>query len=98
MVISDIPNENHQVYGLSKPVQNPADACTVFSFNLQSNDQNDKLIVFNMLGSIVKSMDVPGKSGTLVMNTSDLKAGVYMVSYISNGKAKDSCRLVVNHQ
>ncbi len=91
-------NENQQVYGLSKPLQNPADAFTVFSFNLQSNDQNDKLIVFNMLGSIVKSMDVPGKSGTLVMNTSDLKAGVYMVSYISNGKAKDSCRLVVNHQ
>lgn len=91
-------NENQQVYGISKPLQNPADAFTVFSFNLQSNDQNDKLVVFNMLGSKVKSIDIPGVSGALVLTTSDLKAGMYMVSYISNGKVKDSCRLVVSHR
>lgn len=91
-------NENNQVFGISRPLNNPADAFTVFSYNLQNNDQNDKLVVFNMLGSMVKSMDVPGKSGALVLSTSDLKAGVYMVSYFSNGKAKDSCRLVVSHQ
>ncbi|MBK9402085.1 MAG: T9SS type A sorting domain-containing protein [Bacteroidetes bacterium] len=91
-------NENQQIFGISKPLQNPADAFTVFSFNLQNNDLNDKLVVFNMLGSKVKSMDVPGVSGALVLTTSDLKAGVYMVSYISNGKVKDSCRLVVSHR
>jgi len=91
-------NENQQVFGISKPLQNPADAFTVFSFNLQNNELNDKLVVFNMLGSKVKSMDIPGVSGALVLTTSDLKAGVYMVSYISNGKVKDSCRLVVSHR
>ncbi len=91
-------NENQQAFGLSKPLQNPADAFTVFSYNLQFNDRNDKLVVFNMLGSKVKVMDIPGKSGALILNTADLKAGVYMVSYLSNGKVKDSCRLVVNHQ
>lgn len=91
-------NENQQVYGFSKPQMNPADAFTVFNYNLQNNDQNDQLVVFNMLGSRVKKMDVPGKSGVLVLSTSELTAGVYMVSYISNGKAKDSVRLVVSHR
>lgn len=90
--------ENAQVFGISKPLQNPADAFTVFSYNLQNADQNDRLVVFNMLGSKVKSMDIPGKTGNLILTTSDLKAGMYMVSYISNGKAKDSCRLVVSHR
>lgn len=90
--------ENTIQYGFSRPLQNPADAFAVFNYNLQSADQADRLVVFNMLGSKVKSVDVPGKSGALVLQTADLKAGVYMVSYISNGKIKDTCRLVVSHR
>ena len=51
-----------------------------------------------MLGTKIKTMDIPGKSGALVLTTSDLKSGMYMVSYISNGKVKDTSRLVVNHR
>lgn len=91
-------NENDQVFGLSKPLQNPADAFTVYNYNLRSADQSDRLVVFNMLGSKVKTMDIPGKSGTLILTTSDLKAGVYMVSYITNGKVTDTSRLVVSHR
>lgn len=90
--------EINQVYGISKPLQNPADAFTVYNYNLKSADQSDRLVVFNMLGSKVKSMDIPGKSGTLVLTTSDLNSGMYMVSYISNGKVKDTSRLVVSHR
>jgi hypothetical protein len=90
--------ENNEVYGLSKPLQNPADAFTVFNYNLKSTDNSDRLIVFNMLGTKIKTMDIPGKSGALVLTTSDLKSGMYMVSYISNGKVKDTSRLVVNHR
>jgi len=90
--------EINQVFGLSKPLQNPADAFTVYNYNLKNTDQSDRLVVFNMLGSRVKSMDIPGKSGTLVLTTSDLKPGMYMVSYISNGKVKDTSRLVVSHR
>ena len=91
-------NENNQMFGLSKPMQNPADAFTVFSYNLQSSDATDRLVVYNMLGSKVKAMDIPGKNGSLILTTSDLKAGMYMVSYVSGGKTKDSCRLVVTHR
>ena len=90
--------ENDQAYGISKPVHNPADAFTIYNYNLKSTDNSDRLVVFNMLGTKVKSMDIPGKSGALVLTTSDLKPGMYLVSYISNGKVKDTSRLVVNHR
>lgn len=90
--------EFNQVYGLSKALQNPADAFTVYNYNFKTADQSDRLVVFNMLGSKVKSMDIPGKSGSLILTTSDLKSGMYMVSYISNGKVKDTSRLVVSHR
>lgn len=90
--------ENQQKFGLSKPQQNPADAYTVFNYNLISENNADRLVVYNMLGAVVKTMDIPGKSGVLVLTTSDLKAGMYLVSYVSGGKSKDSCRLVVAHR
>jgi|GEM_PF-2050017 len=91
-------NENNIVYGLSKPLQNPADGFTVFNYNLKLADQSDRLVVFNMLGSMVKSVEIPGKAGSLILSTSDLKSGMYLVSYMSNGKVKDSSRLVVSHR
>lgn len=90
--------ENNQQYGLSKPLQNPADAFTVFNYNLPTADPRDQLVVYNMLGAVVRILDIPGKHGALVLNTSDLKSGVYIVSFINGGRLKDSCRLVVSHR
>jgi len=65
---------------------------------LKLADQSDRLVVFNMLGSMVKSVEIPGKAGSLILSTSDLKSGMYLVTYMSNGKVKDSSRLVVSHR
>ena len=40
---------------------------------------------------------MPGEN-ELTIETSQLKTGMYLVSYISNGKVKDTSRLVVNHR
>lgn len=91
-------NENKNDFGFSKPLRNPADAFTVLTYNLQSSVQNDKLMVYNMLGSLVKSLDVPGKTGSLVVSTSELKAGLYFVTYVSGNKVSQTHKLVVAHK
>ncbi len=91
-------NENAESFGMSRPLRNPADQFTVFAYNLQNDNNGDKLLVYNMLGSLVKTMDVTGKNGSLVVNTSDLKSGVYFASYVSNNKVKNSYKLVVAHR
>jgi hypothetical protein len=84
---------------LSAPSPNPADGFTVFTYNVQENLANDRLVVYNMLGSLVKSIDVPGTNGVLVISTADLRSGVYFVSYQqNNGKLNSTTKLVVSHR
>ena len=91
-------NDVAESYGLSKPMKNPADQFTIFNYNLPSNSSNDKLYIYNMLGSLVRTIDVTGKSGNLVVNTADLKSGLYIASYVSENKVKNSYKLVVSHR
>ncbi len=84
-------------YGVSKPTANPADNFTVLNYLLPSNQVNDKILVYNMIGSLVKTMDIPGSRGALVMSTSELKSGVYFVSYSNGGKIISTSKLVVHH-
>jgi hypothetical protein len=89
--------ENKEELGMSKALRNPADGFTLFNYNLPTNEIGDKLVVFNMLGSFIKSMDVNGLKGTIVMNTSDLTSGIYLVSYMSGNKVRSTSKLVVRH-
>lgn len=85
-------------FGLSKPLKNPADQFTVFTYNLPSSSSSDKLYIYNMLGSLVRTLDVSGKNGSLVLNTADLKSGLYIATYVSENKIKNSYKLVVSHR
>jgi hypothetical protein len=91
-------NDNAESFGLSKPLKNPADQFTVFTYNLPFNSTNDKLYIYNMLGSLVKTYDVTGINGSLVVNTADLKSGLYVATYVSGNRIKNSHKLVVSHR
>ena len=91
-------NDVAESFGLSKPLKNPADQFTVFTYNLPSNSTNDKLYIYNMLGSLVKTYDVTGRNGSLVVNTADLKSGLYVATYVSENRIKNSHKLVVSHR
>lgn len=90
-------HENKVTYGVGRPGLNPADAFTTLSYNLQSNQTQDKIVVLNMLGAVIKRTDVPGTNGVIVLNTSELQPGVYFVAYQNNGRLSDSYKLVVSH-
>jgi hypothetical protein len=90
-------NDIKEAYGIFNSGSNPANNFAVFNYNLPSNNSADRLVVYNMLGSLVKSMDIPATKGVLVLNTAELKAGVYFVSYAGQNGIKSSTRLVVKH-
>lgn len=91
-------NEVKNSIQLSTPNPNPADGFTVFTYNVPASVPNDRLVVYNMLGAMVKAVDVPGSNGVLVLNTSEMRAGVYFVSYQNNGKLSGTTKLVVSHR
>ena len=76
---------------------NPADGFTGITYNLNASKEA-KLVIFNLLGTVVKEMKVTEKQSTLYLSTADLKSGVYYYSLIADGKAVSTRKLVVTHR
>ncbi|MBT8196824.1 MAG: T9SS type A sorting domain-containing protein [Bacteroidia bacterium] len=74
---------------------NPANRFTAFTYDLKGNTQNFEIQVYNMLGSVVKTVQVPQQRGALIINTAELENGVYFCSLVSEGKTYLTQKLLV---
>jgi len=74
---------------------NPANSYTSFDYNLQGNFQKAKLIVHNILGSVVKEIEFASGIGKLDVNTSDLIEGLYFYTVYINNEALITRKLVI---
>ena len=81
---------------LSNAYPNPASNLVNFSYSVRQNS-NAKLIIRNVLGSIVREADIAGTSGKLSINTSDLADGVYFYTFLVNGNSQVTKKLVIRH-
>jgi len=79
----------------SSPSPNPANNFTAFTYDLKGNTQNFNIEVYNMLGSIVKTVEIPEQRGALIINTSELETGIYFCSLVSEGKSYLTQKLLV---
>jgi len=75
---------------------NPANNSVNFSCSVPQ-DSDAKLIIRNLLGTVVRDVDINSKSGKLSLNTSDLADGVYFYSVIVNGNPQFTKKLVIRH-
>lgn len=81
---------------LSVASPNPADAYTVINYN--STSKNVRLVISNLLGAVVKEMNLSDRQNSVVVPTSDLLSGVYTYSLKENGTIIASRKLVVSHK
>jgi hypothetical protein len=75
---------------------NPASTQTNISYVL-SGQRDAKILVTNMLGSIVNEIKVTGNQNTLTVPVKDLNSGVYVYSLVVDGKILSSKKLIVSH-
>jgi hypothetical protein len=81
---------------ISNPMPNPASA--VFSIDFKVGNAgvaNTKMVMYNMLGSKVREMDVNTLEGTMRFDVSDLEQGVYFCTLVSNGKQLATRRVMI---
>lgn len=90
---SSIKENDAVVVGSPQP--NPAVDRTQIFFDLKQHNSNAHLVIYNILGSKMKSVPVTGTSGKIDLNVSDLQSGVYIYSFFNGGKMLSSSRLVV---
>jgi hypothetical protein len=95
---STYPQGIHDLYDvtLSNAYPNPANNSVSFSYSLLQT-LNAKLIIRNVLGAVVKEVDIANNSGKLSINTSDFADGVYFYTFQVNGKSHVTKKLVIRH-
>jgi len=84
---------------IGSPMPNPAGAVFNMNYNLGTSygQGTAKLVVYNMLGDVVKTEVLADAEGTFRMDVSTLDNGVYFTSLEVDGKQLSAKRLVVSH-
>ena len=75
----------------------PNPASTELNIQLNSNEDNKKIEIIDLLGKKVFSQSVSSNSFSKKINTSNLNPGVYFVSVTSNNKAIKTEKVVITN-
>ena len=81
---------------VSNPYPNPANSQTLFNYQLPANTSKASIKIHNLLGAVVKEVQLVGQSGKISVNVSDLNDGVYFYSIVVNNETYETKRLIVS--
>jgi hypothetical protein len=80
---------------LSQAYPNPASEKVSFDFNIPSG--SGKIIIRNILGSVVREMDLGQATGKVQISTAELPDGIYFYTLNLSGKPQVTRKLVIKH-
>ena len=83
---------------ISNVYPNPSNASAQLSYSLRSDALKGKILVYNMLGTVVKEIELEDKKAILTIPTSQLNSGLYFYSFMVDEKIISTKRLTVSHQ
>jgi len=88
-------SENKIIFSNAYP--NPANSYTGFNYNLPQTAMNQKIIIRNLLGSVISEIALSNLEGNAVISTAELKSGIYFYSLMVNDRIFITRKLVVQH-
>jgi hypothetical protein len=91
---TDTPFDDETIR-LEEASPNPARGSTWISYFIPQGTVNAKIVVRNLLGSVVKTEPIDVNANGVRLSTGDLNNGIYIFSLIINNQAIKSKRLVV---
>ncbi|MCF8368237.1 MAG: T9SS type A sorting domain-containing protein [Bacteroidales bacterium] len=89
--------EKKSMFNVSEIYPNPANTDVSIDYAIDENIKDAKFIIFSLLGSKVKEINVLENDGTIKLNTSDLIEGIYFYSFLINGESAMTQKLVIKH-
>jgi len=84
-------------FSVSEPFPNPASSTVNFDYKLSNGGNNLNLMVYNLLGSLVKNVDLSETTGSVKLDVAGMDAGMYFYSFMMDGKTLTSKKFIVKH-
>ncbi|HET6244187.1 MAG: immune inhibitor A [Bacteroidetes bacterium] len=91
--LSTLTSQHHFTY-LFQNQPNPANDYTYINFNVLTQNTNNKIILYNSLGSVITEIPVYEQQGSIRVNTSELATGIYYYT-IESGENKTAFKKMV---
>ncbi|MDR0573109.1 MAG: tail fiber domain-containing protein [Tannerella sp.] len=88
-----IPDISRAVLYQNAP--NPFSERTEIKFELPDNAANASIFIFNMQGALLKQLPVGRQQQSIIINGSELTAGMYLYSLIVDGQEVDTKRMIL---
>lgn len=76
---------------------NPFSARTEIKFGLPNDIASASIMIFNMQGTLVKQIPIQRQQQSVIINGSELTAGMYLYSLIVDGKEIDTKRMILTN-
>ncbi len=84
-------------FKLSAAYPNPANSFVKFDYDFNETPANSKVVIYDLLGSTVKEIGINNTFGSLKINTSDFKEGIYFYSLVVNNEPAKTQKLIIRH-
>ena len=82
-------------YYVSDIAPNPASSFVSIAYTINNTNQEASVKIYNMLGSLVKTIPLETYSNSTKVDVNSLEEGIYVYSVVVGGKAVKTSRLVV---
>lgn len=81
---------------ISNAYPNPASMSVSVKYDINEFSNTGTIVFFDMLGKEVKEVALNDKKGTAKINVDDLNSGIYFYSFVVDGKAISTKKLVIS--
>jgi len=92
-----IEDELASKINFSNAYPNPANKVAYFDYAMPAEVNQAKLIVSNLLGAVVETVNITANDNRIELNTNNLKNGLYICSLEVQNSVVMTKKLVVNH-
>lgn len=90
-------DEQEKIGGsISNVYPNPANSFVSVKYDINEYSQRGQILFYDMLGKQVKEIALADKKGTARITVDDLNAGIYFYSFLVDGKAISTRKLVIS--
>ncbi len=88
--------EVKQSANIAQITPNPVVTTANITYDFATMPSNGKIQIHNMVGSLVKEINLNDKSGSVVIKAADFESGIYFCSIQCDGKVFETKRLVIS--
>ena len=81
---------------ISNAYPNPANLMVSMKYDINEYSQKGSIVFFDMVGKQVKEVVLNDKKGTAKINVDDLNSGIYFYSFVVDGKAISTKKIVIS--